>query len=310
MGTASTGSEAKANADLVQRIRAASGIGPNEGPSDEQILSAVSGFAGRLNYWYSRVMKEHVGRYRGAIIGRINPYIRRIECDGLTSRQTAERLVRDYTSRNFVTAGGWALEAMALGIGQDVHKSTTEGFDLQRYDRETNTHHLYVMKSGTVTRNSDILKAVRGSQRKAGKLVKQEGAAKLEVTYAVAAGKTTSTYDNNYSRPSSAQFWSEITGLAPNKAVELTLEIAAAAGERAQKGASVHIEALTVLVTDYIESRTDANVVDWDFVAARTMQEKSTWTDEDRLRHKRALKKLESTGYVIEKPSPRGAKAS
>jgi hypothetical protein len=79
--------------------------------------------------------------------------------------------VEDYNSRNFVTAGGWAIEGLASNLNQTFQKSAAKGIDLQRSDPATNEHHLYVIKSGMVTRNSDIVGALKRHSRDAEKLL-------------------------------------------------------------------------------------------------------------------------------------------
>lgn len=285
---------------IAAAIREKYALGPGEGPPVSNILSAIRGFEDQFNFWYIRVMQNAVGKYRDVIIARINPFIRKIECDGLSPAETAERLIHDYNSRNFVTAGGWALEEMARRIGPGAQKSAARGIDIQRYDASSDTHHLYVVKSGTVTRNSDIMKALKDHSRQAEKLLRQ-GASKARViaNYAIAAGKTTSTFEHGIRRPSSAEFWGEMMGLPPERAIDLILDIAAEAGRRVTKDASRHIGAMKLLVEDYIVCRSDSFKVDWDFLAARTMQDKKVWAAEDARRHSRAMTKLQATGYEV-----------
>src|SRR5262249_48126435 len=148
-------------------------------------------------------------------IQRINPVIRRIQYEGLDCASFATRIVEDYNSRNFVTAGGWAIEGLPPNLNPTIQKSAAKGIDLQRSDPASQEHHLYVIKSGLVTRNSDIVGALKKHSREAEKLLRQSSP-KVKVTsnYVIAAGKTTSTFEDGVRRPSSAEFWAEVTGLS------------------------------------------------------------------------------------------------
>ena len=68
---------------IVSDVRRLARVEAGAGPDDGHIVSAVSGFVEQLEFWYVRVMREAVPAYRNLIIKRINPFIRRIECDGL-----------------------------------------------------------------------------------------------------------------------------------------------------------------------------------------------------------------------------------
>lgn len=246
-------------------------------------------------------MRDAVANYRRLIIARINPFVRRIQCDGLDAAETAERIVEDYNSRNFVTAGGWAIEALATGARPEVRKSGIAGIDLDRFDDSAGEYHLYVLKSGLVTRNSDIISALKRNARAAEKQLRQSKNTKsVRANYAIAAGKTTSTFEDGVWRPSSEEFWAEMFGLDDGEeAVDLALAIAVEAGRLVRRDASEHVNALRLLVADYIADCANDSVVDWDFLARRTMRSKSTWSDEDKERHERAVKRLAKTGYVL-----------
>ncbi len=281
---------------IAQRVRALSGVAAGKGPDDEHVERAVDGFVTAFDYWYIRVMREVIPKYRAIIIARINPFIRRIDCDGMTAAETAKKIVTDYGTRNFVTAGGWAIEELAGAASITTQKSGAEGIDLQR--SEGDDYHLYVLKSGLITRNSDIVKALKRNARQAEKLLMQgRRTGAVHANYAIAAGKTTSTFEDGIRRPSSAQFWAEIFDLDEESAIELTLAIAAVAGELVRSDATRHIAALELLVADYIARRSDDAIVDWEFLAKRTMREKATWTDEDKARHVRATERLKASGY-------------
>ncbi|HEX8074773.1 MAG TPA: PmeII family type II restriction endonuclease [Thermoleophilaceae bacterium] len=286
---------------VAANVRATSGLASGKGPDDDRIADAVINFVEAFDYWYIRVMRDAVAKYRPLLIARINPFVRRIQCDGLDAAETAERIVEDYNSRNFVTAGGWAIEALATGARPDLRKSGIAGIDLDRFDASSGEYHLYVLKSGLVTRNSDIISALKRNARAAEKQLRQSKSTKsVRANYAIAAGKTTSTFEDGVWRPSSEEFWAEMFDLDNGEeAVDLALAIAVEAGRLVRRDASEHVKALRLLVADYIADRKNDAVVDWEFLARRTMRNKSTWTDEDKARHDRALERLAKTGYTI-----------
>jgi type II restriction endonuclease EcoO109I-like protein len=287
--------------EIASNVRRLSGVAAGFGPDDKHIAAAVGGFVSQLEYWYIRVMRGAVPKYRPLIIARINPFIRRIEFEGLNASQTANRLVEDYNSRNFVTAGGWALEKMASTIGLDSQKSTSEGIDIQRYDPSTAEFHLYVLKSGLVTRNSDIVSALKRNARQAEKRLRQDkSTVRIVANWAIAAGKISSTFEDGIRRPSSAEFWAEMTGLPEDAALSLMLGVATEAGRIVRRDASAHIDAIRLLVANYIALPTKQDAVDWDFIARRNMRPKITWVAEDKFRHVQATALLESSGYVPE----------
>jgi hypothetical protein len=268
------------------------------GPDDVHIAAGVRGFASAFDYWYARVVRRAVPKYQDLIIKRINPFIRRIQLDSLDASSTARRLVEDWDTRNYVTAGGWALEALASDGSKDAQKSPAEGIDLQRYDPVTGDYHLYVLKSGLVTRNSDIVKALKRNSRQAEKLLRQgQSTGSVRANWAILAGKTSSTFEDGVRRPSSAEFWSEMFGLDQVQAVDLALAMAAVAGQLIRSDVGVHLEALRLLVADYIADRSDADIVDWEFIARRTMQTPDNWRMEGQERNKRAADRLKATGY-------------
>lgn len=293
-------------AAAVETVRRLSGVSSEKGPDDARLFEAVEAFVEAFDYWYIRVMREAVPEYRKLIVMRINPFVRRIECDGMTTTETARRLVEDYNSRNFVTAGGWAIEALASSGRPDVHKSGIAGVDIDRYDAGTGEYHLYVLKSGLVTRNSDIVNALKRNARAAEKQLRQSRQTKgVRANYAIAAGKTSSTFEDGVWRPSSGEFWGEMLDLPEGDAVELALAIAAVAGGLVRRDADEHIEALKLAVSDYIATRSDAAVVDWEFIARRNMQKTDTWRTQDKARHERAMSSLAASGYVIQPKTPR-----
>ncbi|MGC2032224.1 MAG: PmeII family type II restriction endonuclease [Steroidobacteraceae bacterium] len=273
-------------------------------------MAAVRGFVGQFDFWYTRVMRGAVAQYRNLIIKRINPFIRRIECEGLSADMTSSRLVEDYNARNFVTAGGWALEALAIHVSPNGQKSTAAGIDVQRVDPDTGDYHLYVLKSGLVTRNSDILSSLKRNSRKAEQLLRQ-GNSKTTVHahYAIVAGKTESSFEDGINRPSSGEFWSHMTGLPEDQAIDLVLAIAAEAGRLVRHDAASHIAAMKLLVSDYISDRSCSTQVDWEFIARRNMEDQAKWKAEDKQRQQQALAALTSTGYVLDKRPAKLSKA-
>lgn len=286
---------------LVARIRAAVGLAVHEAPDDAHLLDAVRGFIDAFEYWYIRVMQGAVPKYRALLIARINPFMRRIELDGLDADAAAQRLVLDYNSRNFVTAGGWAIEEMAVRMGHDAQKSSAEGIDIQRLDSSSGDYHLYVLKSGLVTRNSDIMKALKRNSRQAERLLLQgRGTGNVHAHYAIAAGRTRTTFEDGINRPSSEQFWADMTGLEPARASRLALEVAAEAGRLVRRDASVHLLALQHLIAHYIRTDDGTNAVDWEFLIRRNMSPKSNWAAEDGIRHARAKAGLVATGYAVD----------
>ena len=283
---------------MIGAIRAASGIQPNQGPTDQDISNALDGFVGQFDYWFDRVMGNAVKNYRKLVIARINPFVRGVEYQGFDAQRVGRELVRDYANRNFVTAGGWAIEKMAIALGSKNAKAAAPGIDLLRVDPATGAQHLYVIKSGPVTRNSDILAALKRHANAARKLLMQ-GGSKVEVraNYAVAAGAIKSTFEDNIFRPSSAAFWSEVTELPEDKAIHLVHEISKVAAYIIRRGAQPHIDAMQLLVVEYITDPTDGVGVDWAFIFKRTMEEKKLWAADDLERHKTAWAKLIASGY-------------
>jgi len=289
------------NAETIQiiaNVRRLSGVQAGNGPSDVYIASAVKGFEEVFNYWYIRVMREVVAKYRSVLIPRINPFIRRIQYEGVDCQNFATKIVEEYSNRNFVTAGGWALERLARSVNPEFQKSAATGIDLQKSDPTTSEYYLYVLKSGLVTRNSDIVSALKRNSRSAEKLLRQsDPKAKVTSNWVIAAGKTTSTFEDGVRRPSSAEFWAEVMRLPENQAVELALAITAEAGRLIRSDATEHIEALKTVVSTYIADPNDPTLVDWAFLKKRNFQAKATWAAEDKQRHGIALAALKATGY-------------
>lgn len=292
--------------EIIDNVRGLAGTPAGTGLGDAYILDGVRGFVEAFEFWYVRVVQKAVPKYRNLLIARINPFIRRIELEEMGAGEAAAALVGDWQRRNFVTAGGWAIEEMAVRASPTSQKSAAEGIDIQRQVPGTSEYHLYVLKSGMVTRNSDIVSALKRNARQAERLLHQgRGTVTVKAHWAVAAGKTSSTFEDGIYRPSSADFWSQMIGLPENQAIDTVLAIAAEAGRLVKRDASAHLDALTTLVAEYISDPDDPGAVDWDFVATRNMRPNAVWRTEDRDRHLRALAALKATGYGVE----RGAEA-
>lgn len=71
-----------------------------------------------------------------------------------------------------------------------------------------------------------------------------------------------------------------------------------------------HLNALRLVVGDYIAERDDDAVVDWEFIAKRNMQTPQNWQAEDKKRHKRSMDRLVATGYVVAKKKTRKKSSS
>lgn len=295
---------------IAARVRAVSGVSADRGgPSDKKVAAAVRGFAQKFDFWFSDFLATRaLPKYRSNIVARINPFIRPIDCHGLDAPRTADRIVEDYVRRNFVTAGGWALEDLARLASPTAYKGPTPGVDLERHDHDDDTHYFYVMKSGPITRNSDILAALKRHTREAqGRVSQARDQTRAVPNYVVAYGKPNTTFKDGIRRPSSAQFWSEIMDLPEEDAIALLAAIAAEAPNHMRLAdAERHTAALKLLVAEYIaepytgESASDD--VDWEFIAKRNMLPRREWKEEDRARHTRATNALARSGYCAAVP--------
>lgn len=290
-------------AEVVARIRTAARLAPDEGPSDERIIAAVEGFVRSFDFRYIEVIRKALKKYRPLLVGRINPLVRKMQLVGMSASEVAKRLVDDWAARNYVTAGGFAIEELAIGIAVNCSKSGSEGIDIQEY---TDTdgyldYNLYVLKSGPVTRNSDILKSLKTNSKKAEQILRQNKSVRsVTANYAIATGKTSSGFTDGVKRPSSEELWATFTGLDEERAVDLVIAMAEEAGRFVQQETEQMLDALRKLVEAYIESETEAGVVDWEWITNRTMRDKEKWSKEDRDRHKRALGKLEAAAPSTE----------
>ena len=291
------------DAEIVARVRERSGFTAEAGgPSDARIAQGVRGFAREFDYWYNRVLHRALPKYQSLIIDRINPMIRGMQLEGLTAQEVAERLLHDYAHRNYVTAGGWALEQLAISTSARLRKSSATGIDAEWH--ESGPHpvvHLYVIKSSTVTRNSDILKALKTHGHEAqNRLMQTDKRAVVRVYYIVTAGQRSSTYHDGVHRPSSAEFWAQTFDLEGEEslAVDLVLAMAQEAGVLL-KGLvdDSSLRALVVAVAAFISEDDDPETVDWEFLAQRNMLASAEIKSQNRNRHERAKRALSDAGY-------------
>jgi hypothetical protein len=287
---------------VVASVRVLSSLPPGDGPDDDYICAGVRGFVEAFDFRYIQVIRKSVKKYRSVIIQRINPLIRRFQLEELSAADVANRLIGDWAARNFVTAGGFAIEALAVGVSSEAQKSGTEGVDLQVFDQASATYHLYVLKSGLVTRNSDILKALKANSRKAEKILRGDKSVMgVTANYAIASGKTSSTvFEDGVQRLSTQDFWAHMTGLPPQRAVDLTLAMAAEAGRLVRQDAKESLKALQILVQCYLGDSNDPTKVDWPWVERRTMLEKQAWKEEDKARNATAVAALAAAGYGLD----------
>ena len=146
------------------------------------------------------------------------------------------------------------------------------------------------------------------SERRSEKLLHQDGQRRaVHAHYAILAGKTKSSFEDGVNRPSSAEFWADMTGLPQRQALDLVLAVAAEAGRLVRRDVSGHLDAMKLLVADYITDRLRVGEVDWSFVALRNMEAPASWKDEDKARHRRALAALKASGYAHGAAGTRGS---
>ncbi|WP_433127734.1 PmeII family type II restriction endonuclease [Micromonospora sp. CA-240977] len=264
------------DAEIVTSVRQRAGLlGRNDGPSDAHIVQGVRGFAREFTYWYGRVLEEAIPKFHNLVTSRINPMIRGMEYEGLPLAEVVRGLVGDYARRNYVTAGGWAIEQLAIAGSPRLHKSSAAGIDAEWHEAgATPVSNLYVIKSGTVTRNSDILKALKSHGQEAQKrLIQTNKKAVVRVHYVVTAGRRKSGYEDGVYRPSSAEFWAQAFALENEKeAVDLALAMSQQAGELLkQSDAATHIRGMESAVAAYLANPASPAQVDWEFLAQFNM---------------------------------------
>ena len=86
--------------------------------------------------------------------------------------------------------------------------------------------------------------------------------------------------------------------------------MSAVAGQLLRNDLEEHLDALRLVVGDYIAERDNDAVVDWEFIARRNMQTPQNWQTEDRTRHKRAMDRLAASGYLIAKKTAKNSTAA
>jgi len=62
--------------------------------------------------------------------------------------------------------------------------------------------------------------------------------------YAIATGKTSSSFEDGVNRPSSEELWAKITGLDKSRAVDLVVAMATEAGTLVEQDAAEMLEGL------------------------------------------------------------------
>ncbi len=245
------------------------GLDEAEGPSPERIQAALDTYVAQFDSWYAGQLKRILDDYV-SIVRRINPYVRRAQYGDCTAHELAEAVVNDWDSRNFVTAGGQALEALAIAAGKDCQKAIAEGVDLQRTEpADASALHLYTVKSGAITRNTDIVNKMKQNLRKAEKLARQNpGIKNVRLNYATCIGTFRSTLADGVHRPSSPQFWSEVMELPEEKAIRL-LWLITAESAKTITWVKVNRQAVIAQVAAYI-AKEGSDRVDWEFVVKAT----------------------------------------
>lgn len=292
-----------ADRDIVHRVRERAALDPADGgPSDALIIAGVRGFAREFQYWYNRVIEEAVPKYQKLIIDRINPMIRGMQLQDLPADQVAKRLLADWAHRNYVTAGGWALEKLAIEASPRLQKSAAPGIDAEWHEPGSSlVVNLYVIKSGTVTRNSDILKALKKHGQDANKrLLQNDKKAVVRVHYVVTAGQRSSTFHDGVYRPSSAEFWAQAFALDDSEKVAIDLALAMAQEAGALLRAfddNAALRAMEVAVAAYLATEDNPTVVDWEFLAQRNMIDNIEVKNQAKSRHIRAVNAVKDTGY-------------
>lgn len=249
------------------QIRATVGLARATGPSARKIQRALQTYVEQFDFWYTAQWTTILGNYVERVVRRINPYVRRAQHGDCTPEELATALVADWDSRNFVTAGGQALEAMAIDLGKDCEKAGAEGVDIERRPpRDPATVHLYVVKSGAVTRNTDIVGKMKQNLRAAARRLQQNpGVRNVVLNYATCVGTTNSTNADGVLRPSSARFWSEIMDVPEDKAMALVWAVTNAAAAVITRP-EVNRRALVTQVAAYIANPRSPTRIDWEFL--------------------------------------------
>jgi hypothetical protein len=259
------------------------------GPSPERIQAAVQVYVSQFDFWYTKQWTSILDDYVERMVRRANPYVRRTQHGDCSPTDFAEALVSDWDSRNFVTAGGQALEAMAIAIGEHCKKAAAEGVDIERrVPADPSTVHLYVVKSGAVTRNTDIVGSMKKNLRAAGKrLMQNHGIKNVVLNYATCVGTTNSTMADGVLRPSSARFWSEITDVGEAQAMSLVWGVTEAAASSVSRPTK-NRAALVAQVASYVEDQADKRRMDWAFLVKTVSEPTASYRAEHERRDKAA----------------------
>lgn len=280
----------------AQEMRAAAGLAEGEGPSPARIQRAVSVYVQQFDWWYGKQLRQIMDSYVEKIVRRINPYVRRAQLGDCTATDLAEAAIASWESRNFATAGGNALEALAIAIGPNCQKAVGTGLDIQRVSPEDlETLSLYVLKSGAITRNSDILAKMKQNVRKAEQLARQHPGTKVvRLNYAIAAGTFTNTFSDGVHRPSSPQFWSEIMELQQDKAIRLLWLVTDEAAKHI-RSIERNRKSLVAKVAAYLAKEGTTDEADWDFLLKVANHPWRTYKAE----HERRKRRAEDAGREI-----------
>jgi len=251
----------------AEQIRVNAGLGKGEGPSAQNVQAAVNVYIERFDFWYHRQWETIRKNYVTRLVRRVNPFVRRGQHGDCSAEVLALALVADWDSRNFVTAGGQALEAVAIAAGPHSQKAIAEGVDIQRSEPgNPGAMHLYVVKSGAVTRNTDIVASMKTNLRKAEKLALQNTATKsVRLNYATCVGTPSTTLADGVHRPSSAKFWSEILELDEVHAIKVIWAIIEEGAKRIVIP-DLNRKALVAQVSTYVEKDDGSGLVDWEFM--------------------------------------------
>ena len=243
------------------------GIPEGQGPTPELVQAGIAAYVHQFEFWYTKQWDTIISNYFARLIKRANPFVRRAQHGDATPMDLATALVADWDSRNFVTAGGQALEALAISIGKNCQKAIAEGVDIQRVIPTDSTKmFLYTVKSGAITRNTDIVSKMKTNLRKAERLAKQNpNITQVELNYATCVGTPSTTVADGIRRPSSACFWSEIMELSEDSAIKLLWAVT----ETASGMIALPDENRKVLikrVATYLESSDFPSRTDWAYL--------------------------------------------
>lgn len=286
--------------EAAEALRLQAGLAAGEGPPPENVRAALDVYVRQFDWWYGKQWHTILPDYVKRIVRRINPFVRRAQHGDCSSHALAEAVVGDWDSRNFVTAGGQALEALAIAIGKNCQKAIAEGVDVQRTEpADPSKLHLYTVKSGAVTRNTDIVSKMKINLRKAEKLARQSpGIGTVRLNYATCVGTLATTLADGVYRPSSAQFWSEVMELPEDKAVRLLWTVTESAAQWI-RWPERNRRALVEEVAAYVGTAEDPERVDWEFLVRVVTQPPTAYKAEHVRRHGLAVARKKA---ILEEP--------